>query len=78
MKDYLKQQPYADRIKVVGKRDLVATGRFDVILKDSKEIIHSRKSGMGWPQGKEKREALNKKIEMALVQFEREKRLEME
>ena len=76
-KHFLEQQSYASRIKVVGKRDAIATGRFEVSLlkggdKHTKELIHSKKQGMGWPKGNEKKAALAEKIETALLVFEKE------
>lgn len=64
------RQPFADRIQVVGRRDWIATGRYEVIIQETKELIHSKKAGMGWPRGDEKKQAICDKIELALKKIE--------
>jgi predicted Rdx family selenoprotein len=70
---FLEQQPFSSRIKVVGKRDMIATGRFEVTVKETKETIHSKKAGMGWPTTNEKKRAICDKINEALLVWDKQR-----
>lgn len=76
LRRFLLQQAFADRIKVVAKEDMYATGRFEVVIKETKELIHSKKAGMGLPQTDESKQAIVDKISQALVQLDAGRRAE--
>ena len=62
---FLQKQPFADKIKVKGTQDWVATGNFDVIVGDT--LVHSKKRyGEGRANTAEERTAICNAIEEAL------------
>jgi 23S rRNA G2445 N2-methylase RlmL len=65
---FLEKQKFADRIKLVDKQDVVATGRFEVIIKETKETIHSENS-----MSDKTKQAIADKIEEALLKFDKER-----
>ena len=66
----LLDQPFADRIVVVESQDLVATGRFDVVIRETKERVHCTEDGIGWPTDPEKEALLLAKINSALKELD--------
>lgn len=67
------EQRFSDRIKIVGKRDFFATGRFEVTVKETKATIHSKKAGKGWPTTPEKKQAICVKICEALLVWDKQR-----
>ena len=67
----LLKQSFADRIQVVESQDLIATGRFEVIIRETKEKIHSNsKDGARWPTDQEKEKVLLDKISAAIKELD--------
>ena len=53
------KQSFADRIVVIESPDVVGTGRFEVVIRETKEKIHSRpQDGLAWPSDNPEKEAL--------------------
>lgn len=67
----LLKQSFADRIQVIESQDLIATGRFQVIIRETKEKIHSNsEDGARWPQDQEKEKILLDKITAAIKELD--------
>lgn len=52
---------------------MIATGRFEVTVKETKETIHSKKAGMGWPTTNEKKRVICDKINEALLVWDKQR-----
>jgi len=58
---------------VVERRDMVASQRFDVVIKETKNIIYSKfRDKSGWPSGLKKKELIAQRIQAALDEMSQE------
>jgi hypothetical protein len=53
LRRFLLKQTYFKRITFLDKGDIFRTGRFEVSIKEAKEMIHSKKGGMAWSKSEE-------------------------
>jgi len=67
------KQTFSERIRIVDKGDIIATGRFEVTIKETKELIHSKKGGMGWPRSEEVKQDIADKIKEALMKLDKQR-----
>lgn len=59
LKDFLSKQPFADQIEVLGLEDRGVTGNFEVTVKETGQLLHSKRTaGQGKAESKREREAL--------------------
>jgi hypothetical protein len=64
LRDYLSSQPFADKINVVALKDSATTGNFEVAVKDTGQVLHSkRKDGKGKAESASERNAIAVQIE---------------
>ena len=67
LKDFLSKQDFADQIEVLGKEDRGVTGNFEITVKDTGQLLHSKRTaGQGKAESKQERAALVELIEELL------------
>jgi hypothetical protein len=69
LKTFLESQPFANDIKIVGKKDAGVTGNFEVVVVESEDLIHSNKKGMGYKMTDGHMNAIAVQIEDALEEL---------
>ena len=59
LKDFLSKQSFADQIEVLGHEDRGVTGNFEVTVKETGQLLHSKRTaGQGKAESKSERAAL--------------------
>lgn len=64
LRDYLSSQPFADKINVVALKDTAITGNFEVTVKQTGQVLHSKRTkGKGKAESSSERNAIAVQIE---------------
>ena len=59
LEQFLSQQSFADQIEVIGKPDRSVTGNFEVTVKETGQLLHSKRTaGQGKAESAQERAAL--------------------
>ena len=69
----MSRQPFGNRVAVLERRDYGPTGRFEVVVRETKQVIFSRQQGMGLPDTPEKIQAVAQIVESILREEQHKK-----
>lgn len=68
MQKYLVEQPFADSIEVIPLADTRVTGNFEVTVKSTGEVLHSKRvAGQGKAESEKERQAIVEQIKEILA-----------